>query len=53
MERIFPANEFGWQELDNKTIQRIEKAVAKSEYSQGKKLKVVTKVGFILYACIV
>ncbi|KKA16811.1 H(+)-transporting two-sector ATPase, partial [Rasamsonia emersonii CBS 393.64] len=32
------------QELDNKTIQRIEKAVAKSEYSQGKKLKVVTKV---------
>lgn len=34
------------QELDNKTIQRIEKAVAKSEYSQGKKLKVVTKVGY-------
>ncbi|KAL1966124.1 hypothetical protein VTN77DRAFT_4872 [Rasamsonia byssochlamydoides] len=32
------------QELDNKTIQRIERAVAKSEYSQGKKLKVVTKV---------
>lgn len=32
------------QELDNKSIQRIEKAVAKSEFSQGKKLKVVTKV---------
>lgn len=32
------------QELDTKTIQRIEKAVAKSEFSQGKKLKVVTKV---------
>ncbi|CRG88936.1 F-type H+-transporting ATPase oligomycin sensitivity conferral protein [Talaromyces islandicus] len=32
------------QELDNKTIQRIEKAVAKSEFSQGKKLKIVTKV---------
>lgn len=32
------------QELDNKTISRLEKAVAKSEFSQGKKLKVVTKV---------
>lgn len=32
------------QELDNKAIQRIEKAVSKSEFSQGKKLKVVTKV---------
>ncbi|KAH8705679.1 putative ATP synthase oligomycin sensitivity conferral protein [Talaromyces proteolyticus] len=32
------------QELDTKTIQRIEKAVAKSEFSQGKKLKVVPKV---------
>ncbi|EED15483.1 ATP synthase oligomycin sensitivity conferral protein, putative [Talaromyces stipitatus ATCC 10500] len=32
------------QELDTKSIQRIEKAVAKSEISQGKKLKVVTKV---------
>ncbi|KAN0077704.1 ATP synthase delta (OSCP) subunit domain containing protein [Elaphomyces granulatus] len=32
------------QELDTKNIQRIERAVAKSEYSQGKKLKVVTKV---------
>nr|ACF78718.1 unknown [Zea mays] len=32
------------QELDSKAIQRIEKAVSKSEFSQGKKLKVVTKV---------
>jgi F-type H+-transporting ATPase subunit O len=32
------------QELDIKTIQRLERAVARSEYSQGKKLKVVTKV---------
>ncbi|KAJ5671028.1 ATP synthase subunit 5, partial [Penicillium longicatenatum] len=32
------------QDLDTKTISRLEKAVAKSEYSQGKKLKVVTKV---------
>ncbi|KAJ5081871.1 hypothetical protein NUU61_010135 [Penicillium alfredii] len=32
------------QELDSKTISRLEKAVSKSEYSQGKKLKVVTKV---------
>ncbi|KUL87854.1 hypothetical protein ZTR_03195 [Talaromyces verruculosus] len=32
------------QELDTKAIQRIEKAVSKSEFSQGKKLKVVTKV---------
>lgn len=32
------------QELDAKTISRLEKAVAKSEFSQGKKLKVVTKV---------
>lgn len=30
--------------LDNKTLQRLETAVAKSEYSQGKKLKVVPKV---------
>lgn len=36
------------QELDSKTISRLEKAVAKSEYSQGKKLKVVTKVSSIL-----
>lgn len=35
------------QELDSKTISRLEKAVAKSEYSQGKKLKVVTKVSSI------
>ncbi|KAJ5172850.1 ATP synthase subunit 5 [Penicillium capsulatum] len=32
------------QELDAKTISRLEKAVAKSEFSQGKKLKIVTKV---------
>ncbi|KAL8926309.1 MAG: hypothetical protein Q9208_003031 [Pyrenodesmia sp. 3 TL-2023] len=30
--------------LENKTLQRLETAVAKSEYSQGKKLKVVPKV---------
>ncbi|EAS34192.1 ATP synthase F1, delta subunit [Coccidioides immitis RS] len=32
------------QKLDQKTLQRLENAVAKSEYSQGKKLKVVTKI---------
>ncbi|GLA21219.1 ATP synthase F0 subcomplex subunit OSCP atp5 [Aspergillus niger] len=32
------------QELDTKTVNRLEKAVSKSEFSQGKKLKVVTKV---------
>ncbi|PYI08546.1 ATP synthase oligomycin sensitivity conferral protein [Aspergillus sclerotiicarbonarius CBS 121057] len=32
------------QELDNKTVNRLEKAVSKSELSQGKKLKVITKV---------
>ena len=35
---------FLWQKLDPKTLQRLETAVAKSEYSQGKKLKVVPKV---------
>jgi len=30
--------------LDDKLLRRIETAIAKSEYSQGKKLKVVTKV---------
>ncbi|KAL8667124.1 MAG: hypothetical protein Q9202_001046 [Teloschistes flavicans] len=30
--------------LDGKTLQRLEIAVAKSEYSQGKKLKVVPKI---------
>ena len=35
-----------WQRLDGKTLQRLEAAVAKSEYSQGKKLKVITKVRF-------
>ena len=33
-----------FKELDSKTISRLEKAVAKSEYSQGKKLKIVTNV---------
>ncbi|KKZ68411.1 ATP synthase F1, delta subunit [[Emmonsia] crescens] len=32
------------QKLDAKTLQRLEAAVAKSEYSQGKKLKVVSKI---------
>ena len=32
------------QKLDTKTLQRLETAVFKSEYSQGKKLKVVPKV---------
>ncbi|EEQ87549.1 ATP synthase F0 subcomplex subunit OSCP atp5 [Blastomyces dermatitidis] len=32
------------QKLDAKTVQRLEAAIAKSEYSQGKKLKVVTKI---------
>ncbi|MCJ1414229.1 ATP synthase F0 subcomplex subunit OSCP atp5 [Xylographa parallela] len=30
--------------LDEKTLKRLETAVSKSEYSQGKKLKVITKV---------
>ena len=34
----------GCQDLDSKLIKRLESAVSKSEYSQGKKLKVVTKV---------
>jgi len=32
------------QKVDDKMIKRVEAAIAKSEYSQGKKLKVVTKV---------
>jgi F-type H+-transporting ATPase subunit O len=32
------------QKLDEKIVRRIETALAKSEYSAGKKLKVVTKV---------
>ncbi|KAL4803577.1 ATP synthase delta subunit-domain-containing protein [Aspergillus unguis] len=32
------------QELDTRTLNRLEKAVSKSEFSQGKKLKVVSKV---------
>lgn len=38
-----------WQELDTRTINRLEKAVSKSEFSQGKKLKVVPKVQSLLY----
>jgi F-type H+-transporting ATPase subunit O len=32
------------QKLDDKLIKRLETAVSKSQYSQGKKMKVVTKV---------
>ncbi|WEW57172.1 ATP synthase F0 subcomplex subunit OSCP atp5 [Emydomyces testavorans] len=32
------------QRLDQKTLQRLETAVTKSRYSEGKKLKVVTKI---------
>lgn len=32
------------QKLDDRTLKRLETAVAKSEYSQGKRLKVVSKV---------
>lgn len=32
------------QDLDSKLQKRLESAVSKSEYSQGKKLKVTTKV---------
>ena len=32
------------KKLDSKVLQRLETAIAKSEYSQGKKLKVVPKV---------
>ncbi|KAJ5784070.1 uncharacterized protein N7518_009747 [Penicillium psychrosexuale] len=32
------------QELDAKTINRLEKAISKSQFSLGKKLKVITKV---------
>lgn len=32
------------QEIDAKTVKRLENAVAKSQYSQGKKLKVATKI---------
>lgn len=54
--RYFPLPLFEWscytvvgvandgQELDSKAVSRIEKAVSKSEFSQGKKLKVITKV---------
>ncbi|KPI45086.1 ATP synthase subunit 5, mitochondrial [Cyphellophora attinorum] len=32
------------QELDNRTLKRIEQAISKSEYSQGQKIKVTPKV---------
>lgn len=32
------------QKLDEKLLRRLETAIAKSEYSQGKKLKVTSKV---------
>ena len=32
------------QRLEERMVRRVEAAVAKSEYSQGKKIKVVTKV---------
>lgn len=34
------------QELDRRSLNRIESAVSKSEYSLGRKLKVVPKVSF-------
>ena len=37
-----------FKKLDVKTLQRLESAIAKSEYSQGKKLKVVTKVRYMI-----
>jgi hypothetical protein len=45
------SNVFILQELDAKTLSRLEKAVAKSEYSQGQKLKVVAKVSLIRTLC--
>lgn len=36
--------EYYEQEIDAKTVKRLETAVSKSPYSQGKKLKVSTKV---------
>jgi F-type H+-transporting ATPase subunit O len=35
---------FHTQKLDDKTLRRLETAIGKSEYSQGKKLKVTSKV---------
>lgn len=32
------------QRLEERTVRRLETAIGKSEYSQGKKIKVVTKV---------
>lgn len=36
--------DLGLQPLDNKVLNRLEAAVSKSPYAQGKKLKVVPKV---------
>ena len=35
---------FRTQKLDEKTLRRIETAIGRSQYSEGKKLKLVTKV---------
>jgi F-type H+-transporting ATPase subunit O len=35
------------QRLEERMVRRVEAAVAKSEYSQGKKIKVVTKVCYV------
>ena len=35
------------QKLDNKTLQRLETAISKSDYSQGKRLKVIPKVRLV------
>lgn len=37
-------NHLNIKKLDTKTLQRLETAIAKSEYSQGMRLKVITKV---------
>lgn len=39
-----PRNATAKQPLDNKTLNRLESAIAKSQYSQGKKLKVRNEV---------
>jgi F-type H+-transporting ATPase subunit O len=35
------------QKLDDKLLKRLETALSKSQYSQGKKMKVVTKVSAV------
>lgn len=40
----FQNTDLEMQDLDNKLLKRLQSAVEKSEYSQGKKLKVTTKV---------